>query len=839
MQKLRKFAALVGVLFVTFSPLLFASPAYAQTLEEAKIALSAAKQEALDATAALESATYLFATSTVTRNNAQTAYDQALAAWTATKVTHPGTTSTGNQNVVLNGTFDDASNWTNIGMGSNDTILNSNIARVYNGVLVGSYVYDFILQTGNFPSPTRQFTFSYDMSNNNTNDGARPQVDGYRVEFRTYNAAGQRLNYYDTRNRADSFPWTNFTTTYNLTDDAVRWDIGFRLIDNGYWNGNFAGSIDNVSLVTQVTTTSPETYTYGADETAAKDSAYQALQSAQASLDSAISAKTAAEARLTAANAEVIRLTQLVYDLTPRLSAPTNLQVQQLSDGQVQITWGAPVAGNAEVERYAVIWSTPQGGWAVASTETSITLPATTGMFPAGLNTVYSFKIRADNDTLRVYSPVSTAVEISVNAPIVPPTTPAGATVVTEGSSVQITAPAGQRISNITAWYGDPADGSRGIDVSSELTQLVGGQTSATIESSNAYGDPAGGTVKVLIFVVNYEDIVPTAEEIAAAEQAERERLERIAAEAAAAEAARLAEEARLAAEEAARIAAEQAAIAEAARLEAERLELERAEEAARLEAERIAAEAAAAAEAARLEAERLEAERIIAELEAEEARIEAERVAAEEEAARLEAERVEAERIAAEKEAAEEAARLEAEARAQAEAEAEAEELEPEPTPVGPKEEITKAEDLPEVISAELLASIDLSEIVTADLTEAQAEALVEAALETFETAEAGSPEYEQALEALFVAAQADDIEVDPELAAVPVLGAAAVALADAVNFMGNVGSDMSPEVRELAEKQVVVAVVAVGAAVQAATGAATSAAVAAASSSPSRKIN
>jgi len=201
-------------------------------------------------------------------------------------------------------------------MGSDQTLMNSNIPRIYNGVLTGSYNYDFILQVGNFPAPTRQFTFSYDMSNNNTNNGARPQSDGYRVEFRTYNAAGQRLNYYDTRDRSDSFPLRNFTTTYNLADDAVRWDIGFRLIDNGFWNGNFAGSIDNVSLTTQVPVTTPETYTYGADETAAKDSASQILQSAQSALSSAISARTVAEARLAAANAEVVRLNQLIAELS-------------------------------------------------------------------------------------------------------------------------------------------------------------------------------------------------------------------------------------------------------------------------------------------------------------------------------------------------------------------------------------------------------------------------------------------------------------------------------------------------------------------------------------------
>jgi hypothetical protein len=105
----------------------------------------------------------------------------------------------------------------------------------------------------------------------------------------------------------------------------------------------------------------------------------------------------------------------------------------------------------------------------------------------------------------------------------------------------------------------------------------------------------------------------------------------------------------------------------------------------------------------------------------------------------------------------------------------------------------------------------------------------LKEAALETFETAVAGSPAYEQALDALFVAAAADDIVLSPELAAIP----GAAALVDALNFMSNVGADMSPEQREEAEKAVVAAVVAGNAAIAAATGAASAATSAAASSS------
>jgi hypothetical protein len=132
-------------------------------------------------------------------------------------------------------------------------------------------------------------------------------------------------------------------------------------------------------------------------------------------------------------------------------------------------------------------------------------------------------------------------------------------------------------------------------------------------------------------------------------------------------------------------------------------------------------------------------------------------------------------------------------------------------------------------------ITSIPLSEINPQELTKEEVTQLQEAAYETLSTAEQGSPEYEQALEQLWVAAEADDIVIDEALAAVPVLGAVATGVADAINFVGNVGADMSPAVREESKKIVVSAVVAVGAAVSSATGAAT----AAASSVSSRKIS
>ena len=151
------------------------------------------------------------------------------------------------------------------------------------------------------------------------------------------------------------------------------------------------------------------------------------------------------------------------------------------------------------------------------------------------------------------------------------------------------------------------------------------------------------------------------------------------------------------------------------------------------------------------------------------------------------------------------------------------------------------KPEPEPEQGSAEIpaiienLMDVDLNAVDPTELTPEQAVQLVEAALVAFETATEGSPEYEQALDALYLAAEQDDIELPAELAAIPGLAGAV----EVLNFLGNAGADMSPKVREESEKVVIATVIAAGAAIQAATGAATSAAVSAsAPSGGSRRI-
>ena len=85
---------------------------------------------------------------------------------------------------------------------------------------------------------------------------------------------------------------------------------------------------------------------------------------------------------------------------------------------------------------------------------------------------------------------------------------------------------------------------------------------------------------------------------------------------------------------------------------------------------------------------------------------------------------------------------------------------------------------------------------------------------------------------EELAVAAEEDDMELPAELAAIPLVGDVAAAVLDVFNDLGNVGADMTTEVREKSE-EVIVASVIVGQIAQVA-----SAAAASAASAASRKV-
>ena len=442
------------------------------------------------------------------------------------------------------------------------------------------------------------------------------------------------------------------------------------------------------------------------------------------------------------------------------LNAPTNITATQLSDGSVQIIWNEPSQSNTVVESYAVSWSTDNfqsNSWGVGSSTNSIVLSRDAFSSSGGLDQTYQFRVRSDNNTSSVYSSFSDTASLTVvSPPPPPPTVPDGATVSNEGSVIEVVAPEGKRIANALGFYGDPNDSTRGMDVSSILFQLLAGSTSATIEVSNDtfQNDPARGTPKILILLITYEDIpvepTPEPTPTPTPEPSVQPTPE-----------------------------ATQPPVVEPS------------------------------PEPTPEPSVTPSPEPTPSPLPSPEPPVAPEPQPSTPVVPEPEPSQEPSPEPTTEPEP-EETSQPETPTTEPVKPSPEPSPSEPTPPIVEPEEEsITSAEELPEELSADQLMNVDLEQIDPDKLSEAQVEAIEEAAMAIFETAEQGSEEYSQALEALMLVAQSDDIELPSELAAIPLLGDVAGAALELFNNLGNVGSDMSPQVRETAEDIVVVSVV------------------------------
>jgi hypothetical protein len=113
------------------------------------------------------------------------------------------------------------------------------------------------------------------------------------------------------------------------------------------------------------------------------------------------------------------------------LGKPQNVSITNSESGVV-VSWD-PADDNTEIspERYAISWSNGQSGWGVATgnvgdenaLNTQITLGYQLFESTGGLDTEYTFAVRADNDTQGIYSQESDAVQFTVTPPPPPTTT--------------------------------------------------------------------------------------------------------------------------------------------------------------------------------------------------------------------------------------------------------------------------------------------------------------------------------------------------------------------------------------------------------------------------------
>jgi len=157
------------------------------------------------------------------------------------------------------------------------------------------------------------------------------------------------------------------------------------------------------------------------------------------------------------------------------IGPPMNLTGEVTSDG-VYLDWDAPNTGNVEPERYAISFRIPpDAGWGVATgnvgdenaLNTDYTLPFSLFESTGGLGESYVFDVRADNDTMGIYSGWSTQVTLLVEevtpsttttsttttstTTTVPPTTTAPTTTTTTTSSTTTTIPVTTTTSTTTS----------------------------------------------------------------------------------------------------------------------------------------------------------------------------------------------------------------------------------------------------------------------------------------------------------------------------------------------------------------------------------------------------
>lgn len=297
-----------------------------------------------------------------------------------------------------------------------------------------------------------------------------------------------------------------------------------------------------------------------------------------------------------------------IQELAPKepltLNDPSGLSIALNAENKtVTLNWIAPAPSNTSPERYAIMWHTAStNGWGIATgnvgdsnaLNTSITI-AIDVVNQAGLDQVYIFQIRADNDTLSVYSNYTSPVELLI---------PDFARISAEKASLEAKTAEEARLKAEAE-----AKAKEEARLQAEAAALLAAQQEAArlaaIAEQERLAELERQRLAAIAEAARLAELERQRLEAEAAAKAEAERLAKI-------EADRIAAELKAKAEEEARLKAEAEAKAEAERLakiEAERVAAEEAKK--KAEEERLAVEAAAKAEADRLAAEKAEKERL------------------------------------------------------------------------------------------------------------------------------------------------------------------------------------------------------------------------------------
>ena len=153
-------------------------------------------------------------------------------------------------------------------------------------------------------------------------------------------------------------------------------------------------------------------------------SAQTTLQAAQTAQNAINTAETLVQTAVTK-TIEAITATNTADSLVDAemiIAPPRNLSVTTANNGNVTLAWEAPTTG-IEPERYAIFFdNNTTAGWGIATgnagdenaLNTTVTLSLQMFESTGGLDSVYDFSIRSDQDTLQMYSSMSNTVSTEI-----------------------------------------------------------------------------------------------------------------------------------------------------------------------------------------------------------------------------------------------------------------------------------------------------------------------------------------------------------------------------------------------------------------------------------------
>lgn len=211
-------------------------------------------------------------------------------------------------------------------------------------------------------------------------------------------------------------PVSGYVSFWPHADDGTMFYLDGVLIDDGNWVDKGGGGYQSEPQLLVSGESKPFTYWYYENGGGANTTLYWDIGNGWEVVPASAYTQQA--------------ITPPTTTIAPYLNAPRNLRAVSITEESISLEWDAPEQSNVDIERYAIFWSCDEwvNGFAISSLTTSATVET---LSP---DNECLYRVRADNDTLGVYS--SWSAEISA---ITLPTTTTSTTTTTTSTTTTST----------------------------------------------------------------------------------------------------------------------------------------------------------------------------------------------------------------------------------------------------------------------------------------------------------------------------------------------------------------------------------------------------------------